>query len=106
MCIWECGARTRQRWVRHSDRTARTHSERLIWTQTRQATTGLRLEAGRTEISYGEVAENRLNGIEVSGTAAVTISGMRIIRNPNGAALIEIPLLRLPDSFQPTLSRN
>lgn len=72
---------------------------RSIWTQIRHAMTGLRLEAGRTEISYGEVAEDRLNGIEVSGTAAVTITGMRILRNPNGAVLVVTgdakPILRL-----------
>jgi len=73
---------------------------RLIWAQIRHATTGLRLEAGRTEISYGEVADNRLNGIEVSGTASVTITGARIVRNPNGAALV------VTGDAKPTLRRN
>jgi len=72
----------------------------LIWTQIRQATTGLRLEAGRTEISYGEVAENRLNGIEVSGRAAVTITGVRIVRNPNGAGVV------VTGDAKPILRRN
>jgi hypothetical protein len=61
---------------------------RLGWVEIRHATTGLRLEAGRTEISFGEVSDNRLNGIEVSGTAEVTITGARIVRNPNGAGVV------------------
>ncbi len=71
---------------------------RLVWTQIRHATTGLRLEAGRTEISYGEVADNRMNGFEVAGAAAVTITGVRIVRNPNGAGVVVMgdakPILR------------
>lgn len=73
---------------------------RLVWVQIRHATTGVRLQAGRTEISYGEVADNRLNGIEVSGSAAATISGVRIVRNPNGAALA------VTGDAKPTLRQN
>jgi hypothetical protein len=73
---------------------------RLIWTQIRHATTGIRMEAGRTEVSYGEVADNRLNGIEVSGRAAVTITGVRIVRNPNGAGVV------VTGDAKPILRRN
>ena len=73
---------------------------RLIWTQIRHATTALRLDAGKTESSYGDVAENRLNGIEVAGTAAATITGVRIVRNPNGAGLV------VSGDAKPILRRN
>jgi hypothetical protein len=73
---------------------------RLIWTQIRHATTGIRMEAGRTEVSYGEVADNRLNGIEVTGSAAVTITGVRIVRNPNGAGVV------VTGDAKPILRRN
>ena len=73
---------------------------RLSWAEIRHATTGLRMEAGRTEISFGEVADNRLNGIEVSGRAAVTITGVRILRNPNGAGVV------VTGDAKPILRRN
>ena len=59
----------------------------LRWVRQRHAATGVRLTAGTTEISFSELADNGMNGLEVGGGAGAAIRATTIRGNRNGAGL-------------------